>query len=1468
MKPAPGESPDDAALPDQLPAGKGNGGALAPDRDRGPPPSAQVLDDFDVEAAVDGATAEPDSSKGGDDERERERRRRRHVHWREPQHDEPATPPVERRVTTRTALGGTTYRGPGARADLEATDVGERGDGDIPHGDDKQATSAAPAAPTPSPASPDVVARRRGARRARSAADARAAQRARCAAERQHNYVGNADIDALAAEYLEGDTWEDRSRGFTFSTLFSGGIDSAYQAFAPLRCREVGGCEWVREARQLAFERTGLRMYADFDRLKQHDAARFVAEVLIGSAPCVSFSRAGKQRGTADPRGQLYYRQIDVIDWMHPSRRPLVCVFEMVTEVMHVEDGRAQRLLLQRLQAAGYVARAHVLCSRDFGSVGQRVRLFTVGVRSDVHDAVGHVEKPEATVAPRRRVKDILLPLALRPATHVMDIAARDVEWLAPREPDPSYTGPILLGQVRGQGYQWRLYSIEGAAVTQRAGGVNPTGLYVQDGAVIRLTAREAARVMDVDDAVDIGERWGEDAAQHFAGNAISVFTMQAMGLQIKRLIARWRRHPAYVAHPGEDAPIVAADAATLEPHATDDVAGQNSESLESLGQFNESDEQIEGFFCKLEEDPEEPFLGRHEDGCPVFCTRRGCRVCARFSWRAARRLDWLAWLRKERRAGETVLDECLRCDDGRQRERRRSLETTLALWRRRMVEPTAPTELCWWRWPAAHREEIRLGLAIGLLERPPTSKLPNYASGECDAVTEELDRFEASGFLECGDVEVINPSASVPKREAGAKPRVIIDMTKSGVNGRIAQYPTILPSVTDMAAHLYADAWVVETDFKDHFYHYGVRQADRPYLGVRRPRGDGTRRFRKLPMGMRSSPGLCSSRTCVWEDELREQPCFDGELVTNLPGTDAHDPSLPFLYRRDADGDVGPKEEVYVDDLCGVAATMAKGMALLRTTLCLAGRYGFTMKYNKVKGPRRHGRTFHGFEIDTRAEAGGPKLVVRDEVRQEVLQLIELALADRRIVRRALARLVGKLLSLAHGVPHGVTFLRRLWDSLHCLHLPMHRRPSSFDYDCEVELDSEHRKDLLWWETALRDGDGSYLLRNRDVRTRMHYTDGSGFGTGGCGYALGEGKLPRVDFFSGLWRGEAASMTSNWKELRSILLALRRERQRAQRAGTRPRLWRTRIYHATDNSCSESILLKGSSTSPRLQQLLREIAYEQQLMQCDLIPVHVAGKRLIAQGTDGLSRGQTRVGALAGTSTDVDKFNPLTAVPAPLPAPLASWAAAQWPGHTYLERPSDWTTARVLGAATLWMPPPLLARTALNTFLRCRMMAPTTTSAVFLLPRRHTAPWRRLLRHFSSVVSVRAGVGDHWPASEFEPLTVAVCPPWVPTFVAIKGATRARTATRRFAPRGGSSPTRAGARRAAAPSSHRSPSSAATGRTRWRPPTRSAAASTPAARRSSIPSATRSPSSTGPPSSPRRRATRQSDGRRARRTR
>ena len=1153
-------------------------------------------------------------------------------------------------------------------------------------------------------------------------------------------FVDNADTTQLSAEVQLGSAEERRSDGFTFYSLFHGGVDAPRQAWEPLHCPCVGGCDSQPEARILFHEGTGLESSVNFFQLKPHDVPDH--EVLVSGSPCQAFSPLGALLGLDDVRGRLYIKQLDLVAASAPLKRPLIILLEQVPNVLHVADGKAQRLLLRRARNLGYVARQQLIDSSDFGSASRRVRLFTTLVREDVVKAVGLPAPPARPPGRRRVVNDVIKPLQTRPLEHVLSRTG----WRGARvQTRADYHGPVVVGLGPGPAPGNHAYSTEFPAPTQRATGRYPTGVYYQEGALVTLTARESARCMDIDDSVDIGERWGETLAQQFVGNSMSVFVMRAFGESFKPVVAAWRalgRHPTH-----KVTPLAEGD----DPH--EEVGADGAKAPH----------------CPVERHhlPEAPdFLRRHQDHCPIWCFNAKCTVCNSFSWKAGRKLAHYAWLRKLRDEWPAIRDfNRNRVKPVSERVLRKDFFDTVRLWHARMYDLDAGTRLIWWHWPHHMWDEIREGVELGFQSEPDSGFRPNHPTGEHRDVGQELDRFHRCGFVERGHIASQSPLAYVPKRAAGIG-RVIYDMKRSRVNELLFRMPVSYPRINDVMRKLYPDAWFFETDFIDHFYHFRVRPADRKHLGIRRPHGAGYYRFTTLPMGCATSPYHCSRLTYAWDDALAKLPPYRGAHKLNLPGLPGYDPSAPYMYKVDGDGHACPTDSIYVDDVHGVGPTHDKAMAALKSLMISAGSHGFGMKYKKVRGPAQFDRAFNGFTMDSRPEFGGPKINPGNEKRDEALAMLEALRLVRQpgggrslVGRRRLAQIVGLLQSLVPGVPHGNTFLRRLYDSVHCLHLPHDERPGT-DYDVPVSLDAEHWKDVDWWITVLKLNDGARLLCNRDVRTRAHFTDGSGRGTGGTAQRFDSEPLPRISFFSGTWKKSVVSMTSNWKELKSILIALRRERLAAERERRPSSLRRARIYHMTDNMVSESVLARGTSTAPRLQQLLREIAYELVMQQCELLPVHVAGARLIAQGTDGLSRGQTAVGALSGATTDVRNFNPLHGSLPRLSPGLEAWARDKFGSQPFLRHPDSWTAAAVVGRDTLWYPHPLLARSALQAFLRHRMQAPRTTAATFLLPRRFTADWGRLLRHFSLEL-VRAGAGPHWPASEFETLIVARCEPW-----------------------------------------------------------------------------------------------------------
>ena len=123
-------------------------------------------------------------------------------------------------------------------------------------------------------------------------------------------------------------------------------------------------------------------------------------------------------------------------------------------------------------------------------------------------------------------------------------------------------------------------------------------------------------------------------------------------------------------------------------------------------------------------------------------------------------------------------------------------------------------------------------------------------------------------------------------------------------------------------------------------------------------------------------------------------------------------------------------------------------------------------------------------------------------------------------------------------------------------------------------------------------------------------------------GDASGEGfgsswvdKEGAIGFRFGVWGKEGDNSSSNYREFRNLIETLERLGELGELAGRE-------VFLFTDNSVSESIAAKGSSSSPKLYQLVVRFFRLEMKYLCKLEIIHVAGTRMIAQGTDGLSRG------------------------------------------------------------------------------------------------------------------------------------------------------------------------------------------------------------------------------------------------------
>lgn len=312
--------------------------------------------------------------------------------------------------------------------------------------------------------------------------------------------------------------------GFTFIDLFCG-IGGFRQASESVGGTCVFSSDKNKNARLTYQTNYGDMPEGDITKVDTKDIPPF--DVLCGGFPCQSFSIAGKQRGFADPRGQMIFEIIRIAKYHNPK----ILFLENVANMVRHDDGRTLASIVELLENLGYNVNYKVLAANDFGCATIRKRIYFVCFRNDLNVNFSFPEPFESDVA----VEDYL-------EHDVDEHYFLDLDSVTFYKPDTTervkntyrmgYIGNLRKGGRIGQGQ--RVYSVKGLAPTfvassrDVAGGTE--GYYI-DGRVRKLTPNEAKRIMGFPE--DFIFPVPEARAYEQIGNSVAVPVLKAIARQI-----------------------------------------------------------------------------------------------------------------------------------------------------------------------------------------------------------------------------------------------------------------------------------------------------------------------------------------------------------------------------------------------------------------------------------------------------------------------------------------------------------------------------------------------------------------------------------------------------------------------------------------------------------------------------------------------------------------------------------------------------------------------------------------------------------------------------------------------------------------------------------------------------------------------------------------------------------------------
>lgn len=126
-------------------------------------------------------------------------------------------------------------------------------------------------------------------------------------------------------------------------------------------------------------------------------------DIIFGGPPCQSFSQAGKQKGTSDPRGQLIFEFLRFVEILKPS----FFVMENVANLKGIARGALYSEIVNKMDKIGYNVTSEVLTAADFGAPQLRKRIIFIGCKKEI----GKIEMPTPTHAVE---PDLLTPNAYK----------------------------------------------------------------------------------------------------------------------------------------------------------------------------------------------------------------------------------------------------------------------------------------------------------------------------------------------------------------------------------------------------------------------------------------------------------------------------------------------------------------------------------------------------------------------------------------------------------------------------------------------------------------------------------------------------------------------------------------------------------------------------------------------------------------------------------------------------------------------------------------------------------------------------------------------------------------------------------------------------------------------------------------------------------------------------------------------
>jgi hypothetical protein len=748
---------------------------------------------------------------------------------------------------------------------------------------------------------------------------------------------------------------------------------------------------------------------------------------------------------------------------------------------------------------------------------------------------------------------------------------------------------------------------------------------------------------------------------------------------------------------------------------------------------------------------------------------------------------------------------------------------------------------LFFWRWPKEIRRWARDGVPVFVQGKLPRWKhkqrLPT-STVKAEKMKNKLMKSVDRRYICDGSVSSLINCFAVDKGIDDI--RLVYDGTKSLLNLATWAPNFFLPSVDSMLMSVTTESWFADLDLGEMFLNYFMCSLIRQYSGVDLTEVLKTgktewKRWNRIFMGFRPSPYI-ACKLFGWTIDIilgdrwnAENPFRWNSMSSNFPGASNYKPSQPRLCKM-WDKYVAAVIEVYVDDIRSIGHSEINCRDATRRASQLLQYLGQQDATRKYRPPHTQPGPWSGSFVSVKDNCVWVYVSQDkwDKAKNFVMELSELLKSSSEINHKFLERGKGFLVYFCRTYTSFVPFLKGFhltcdsWregrDSDGWKLRKTLDSPKVLEYDDSDKIYLDEGFDLLGQDDGNTDeplppismvesllipkssnktdppinvtavprlGDDvgvllSFLQQEvapwRFVRGHRIGVVQYGFGDAakaGFGASF-ENRDGSLWYRLGVWGKDEEEESSNYRELNNLVEALESRCKDKMLGGME-------LFFFTDNSTAEATFYKGSSSSKKLFELIVRLKNLELGQGCKIHLIHVAGSRMIKQGTDGLSRGDFGEGVMKGDS--MLNYVPLHLTALERSAGLKQQiidcvGSSEHPRKLEFLNYDDWFSRGhdIIGGSInpdniwipkykpgtfVWTPPPAGGLIAVEQLRRARLKREDSTHIV-IIPRLMSPEWKRQLFKVSDLF-IELPFDENWiEASQHEPLVFAVLFPFL----------------------------------------------------------------------------------------------------------